>query len=96
MGFGGTLNDDDNDDLLIGAWKDDGGASNAGAAYVLFGPVSGSIGLSDADARLTGGGGSDQAGTSLMGGRMSTMMAWTMSLVVGMPMRLAPTRALPI
>jgi hypothetical protein len=66
--FGGTLNDDDYDDILVGAWKEDTGATDAGATYVLFGPVTGSISLSSADAVLYGESTSDQSGAVLAGG----------------------------
>ncbi|MEL6343273.1 MAG: hypothetical protein AAFV53_09050 [Myxococcota bacterium] len=50
----GDVNGDGNDDLLLGAVGDDRGGSNAGAAYLVLGPVSGEIDLSAADAKLTG------------------------------------------
>ena len=64
----GDLNGDDYDDLLIGAWKNDEGGTNAGATFVLYGPVSGSLGLSSADALLEGDAARDLAGAVLAGG----------------------------
>ena len=58
----GDFNNDGYDDLLIGALNEDAGGTNAGAAYMVFGPISGDAGLATADAKLTGTGASDQAG----------------------------------
>jgi hypothetical protein len=46
----GDTNGDGYDDLLIGAFAEDAGGSQAGAAYLVFGPVTGTIGLADANA----------------------------------------------
>ena len=58
----GDLDGDGFDDLLIGAWKADTGGSDAGAAYVVYGPVAGDLSLSAADACLEGEGAGDFAG----------------------------------
>ncbi len=53
-------------DLLVGApYFDDGSSSDVGACYLLLGPVSGSIGLASADARLIGEDADDQAGYAI-------------------------------
>ncbi|MEC7241961.1 MAG: MopE-related protein, partial [Myxococcota bacterium] len=52
-------------DLLIGADGDDDGGANAGAAYVVLGPVSGSFSLASADVKLIGENSNDKAGFSL-------------------------------
>jgi hypothetical protein len=52
-------------DLLIGAYTHDYGGSNTGAAYVVFGPISGSLDLSLADAKLVGEDSDDNAGWSV-------------------------------
>jgi hypothetical protein len=62
---GGDIDADGNPDLLVGAWKNDDGASDAGAAYVVYGPVSSSFDLTGADATLTGVANYDYAGTSV-------------------------------
>ncbi|MBI2474959.1 FG-GAP repeat protein [Candidatus Uhrbacteria bacterium] len=64
----GDVNDDGVDDLAIGAPGDDDGGSGAGAVHVLYGPLSsGNISLSDADIKLTGEIGDDNAGWSVAG-----------------------------
>ena len=64
----GDTDGDGYDDLLIGAPKADyGAARDAGAAYVVLGPVSGILSLSSADAAIYGAVKSDGAGTSVSG-----------------------------
>jgi len=55
------------DDLLVGAWGEDSGGGDAGAVYVVLGPVSGTFSLSGADAILTGEVSGDYAGKYLAG-----------------------------
>ncbi len=50
----GDVNGDGFDDLLVGAHGEDTGGSNAGVAYVLWGPVAGSRSLTDAELILQG------------------------------------------
>jgi hypothetical protein len=50
----GDLDADGFDDILIGAYGDDEAGTSAGAVYLVRGPVSGSLVLSSADAKLTG------------------------------------------
>jgi len=52
-------------DVLIGAWSDDGGAVDAGAAFLVAGPVTASGVLSDATAVLTGVHAGGQAGLAV-------------------------------
>ncbi len=61
----GDANGDGYDDLAVGAYKEDEGGANAGAVYLLFGPVSASGSLADADLKLTGVATTDCAGKSL-------------------------------
>ncbi len=63
----GDVNGDGNDDLLVGAYGDDTASSNAGAAFLLLGPVSGTSDLASADARLLGAASKDYAGASVAG-----------------------------
>jgi hypothetical protein len=63
----GDLDQDGNDDLLVGAPFEDQGGSDAGAAYLFYGPVSGRIDLSAADAKLLGGSAGDLAGAAVSG-----------------------------
>jgi hypothetical protein len=55
------------DDVLVGAWSDDDGGSDAGAAYVVMGPVTGTVDLVSADAKLVGEAANDYAGKYLCG-----------------------------
>ena len=50
----GDVNGDGYDDLLVGALFQDAGGDDAGAAYVVHGPVSGTLDLSVANAKLVG------------------------------------------
>jgi len=54
-------------DILVGAAYDSSGGQNAGAAYLVLGPVSGAYDLYNADARLIGEGSGDLAGGCLSG-----------------------------
>ena len=64
----GDVNDDGVDDLAIGATGDDDGGSGAGAVHVLYGPLAnGDVSLADADLKLTGEVGDDNAGWSVAG-----------------------------
>jgi len=58
----GDTNGDGYADLVIGAFAEDAGGGEAGAAYLVLGPVSGDIELGDADAKLIGEVGEDHAG----------------------------------
>ncbi len=50
----GDLDGDGSPDLVVGAYKEDGGDHGSGSAYVLHGPVSGLYGVADVDATLVG------------------------------------------
>ncbi len=67
----GDVNGDGYEDVLIGAWQRDvsGVITEAGAAYLVLGPVTGTISLlSTADATLEGEAQYDHAGYSVHGG----------------------------
>jgi len=53
------------DDLLIGARRESSGGDEAGAAYVVYGPVHGERDLSEADAKIVGESSHDHAGVSV-------------------------------
>ncbi|MCP4916248.1 MAG: hypothetical protein GY913_04940, partial [Proteobacteria bacterium] len=65
VAFAGDTNGDGLDDLLIGAIGHDGGGPEAGAAYLVHGPVFGEVLLEDADAVLTGESAFANAGTAV-------------------------------
>ena len=67
MAGAGDLDGDGSDDLLVGAFAHADGGSYAGAAYVVSGPVTGDLELSDADAKLTGETVDDWAGWAVSG-----------------------------
>jgi len=58
----GDLDGDGHADVLIGAYGNDEGGENAGAAYVVLGPITGSFDLSAADAKLVGEAAEDYVG----------------------------------
>lgn len=63
----GDIDGDGDGDVLVGAWGDDSRATNAGAAYLLSGPVTGGVSLGGATARLLGHAASDFAGFRVAG-----------------------------
>jgi len=64
----GDLDGDGAHDLVIGAYSHDTGGNNAGVAYLLHGPISGTVDLSTADARFDGDAKSQTGGSSLASG----------------------------
>ena len=63
----GDINQDGYGDVLVGAHQQDGGGTDAGAVYLIYGPLTGEGELSDAAAKLTGVDTEDYAGFSLDG-----------------------------
>ncbi|MES2642228.1 MAG: MopE-related protein [Myxococcota bacterium] len=63
----GDVNGDGYDDILVGAYGDDDGASSAGASYIFLGPQTGTASLSTADAKRRGVTSSDYAGFAVAG-----------------------------
>ena len=63
----GDVNGDGFDDILVGAFGNDAAGDAAGAAYLVLGPVSGTVDLSTADAILQGVAKGDLAGASVSG-----------------------------
>ncbi len=61
----GDADDDGFADLLVGAWQAETDGLISGAAYLLAGPVSGTLSLGDADMRLYGQEQDEQAGYAL-------------------------------
>jgi len=61
----GDVNGDGFADILVGASGQDSGGSYAGASYLVLGPLSGELELSDSDARLIGAAEDDSAGYSV-------------------------------
>ena len=64
----GDMDVDGYDDVLVSAWADDDGGSGAGAAYLVYGPVSGIQELSLVGTKFLGEAGSDVADTSVAAG----------------------------
>ncbi len=64
----GDVDGDGFDDVLVGAYLEDSGGSDAGAAYLAYGPASGWIELSGADTRFMGVDADDWAGISIGAG----------------------------
>ncbi len=67
MAGAGDVNDDGYDDFLVGAPYDDQGGSNAGATYLVLGPVGGEASLGDVGVKLRGNVTYDYAGRRMDG-----------------------------
>ena len=63
----GDLDGDGFEDVVIGAWSHSTSGVKAGVAYVVYGPVYGTLSLALADATLVGEAKNDRAGISLAG-----------------------------
>jgi hypothetical protein len=63
----GDIDNDGNDDIIIGAPQNDGGGTEAGRAYIFLGPVSGTLYYTNADITITGHESSTGVGTSVAG-----------------------------
>jgi len=63
----GDANGDGYADLLVGANGESSGGAGAGAAYLVLGPVSGTVSLSAAEARFIGEASADYAGSAVAG-----------------------------
>ncbi len=61
----GDVDADGHGDLLVGAWGESSGASGAGAAYLVSGPVSGELSLEYATSRMSGEAQDDKAGAAV-------------------------------
>jgi len=70
VSIGGDFNADGISDILVGAYYDDDGGGNAGAAYIFYGSTTlpASIDASAADVKLIGEDGGDRFGHSVSGG----------------------------
>jgi len=64
----GDIDGDGVEDVLVGAWGRDAGGADAGAAYLVSGPVASSSGLSVADAEFVGEEAGDRAARWLAAG----------------------------
>jgi len=63
----GDVNGDGYEDVLVGSMGNGEGGIEAGAAYVVLGPVTGDLDLGSAQAKLMGESAADTAGSSLSG-----------------------------
>jgi hypothetical protein len=68
IGTPGDVNGDDVPDVATGAWRNDAVGSNAGAAYLLYGPPEPGASVIEPDARFTGEAAGDGAGFYVSGG----------------------------
>jgi len=64
---GGDVDGDGRSEIMAGAPRQDAGGTNAGAAYLLFGPISGNVDLTEADVKFIGENEGDGAGDSTAG-----------------------------
>lgn len=64
----GDVDGDGHADVLVGAPGYDGGGAGSGGAFLLRGPLSGTLSLAAADLRLIGATAEDAAGSSVAGG----------------------------
>jgi hypothetical protein len=69
VAYAGDVDGDGLDDVLVGApqYLPGGADGSSGRTYLLYGPLSGTIALADADAILDGSAGHDEAGCSVAG-----------------------------
>ncbi len=65
VAFAGDVDADGNDDVLVGAHRNDTDGEDAGRAYLAYGPVYGDLDLASADAVLHGAAAGDHAGWSV-------------------------------
>jgi hypothetical protein len=63
----GDVDADGHDDVLVGAYSNNGGGPDSGAAYLVLGPVTGTLELARADVKLVGEEANDWAGTTVSG-----------------------------
>jgi hypothetical protein len=61
----GDMDGDGQDDVLVGALREDSGGSAAGAAYLVYGPIVSLFDLGSADARMLGEAPDDYAGAAV-------------------------------
>ncbi len=61
----GDVNGDGYDDILIGSHDNDEAATDAGAAHLVLSPISGTLDIANADAKLLGHTAGDEAGYSV-------------------------------
>ncbi len=65
VGTNGDANGDGSGDVVIGVSREDSASTNAGATYIVAGPLSGTINLSTADAKITGNASGDSLGSGV-------------------------------
>ena len=68
VGMAGDVDGDGRADVLVGAQRDDYTDSDAGGAYVIFGPLVGTVDLSTAQGKVIGEAAGDYMGQAVAGG----------------------------
>ena len=63
----GDMDGDNLSDIAVGAYRNSSEGEDAGAVYVMYGPVMGDASLADADAKIAGEAEGDWAGSALAG-----------------------------
>ena len=84
LGRAGDLDDDGRADVLLSSFRQGAGGVQAGAIWLLTGPLSGTVALAEQSGKLIGDAAGDRAGVSLSGGQ-DLDQDGLLDLVIGAP-----------